>query len=307
MEKKNQGTPKVLKEELKKKGTITELSSNDNKDIPLSESIKKSHLLNKYIFFVIIGLLFIFSITIVFYFYYKNNLSSDAILKKTLFNLNSNKNFKYNGNIKLTFISRNTQDNLDLNEIEIYSLIKRSNSENHDISVQGDVNRENDIPEGNFNLSWSISNQNMFGFIGKFIGYEILYKAESYPYSGLISEKSTDEYSHLNMKDLITKIYFDKDQSDLSDINLNSFNYEIIELLPDDLIDNQKTYHYKIRMTPKDYISSIFSNITLDDWDIWIGKKTQEIVRIEGVTSVKNVGMEGNGMNIQFDLKLNWE
>jgi hypothetical protein len=45
----------------------------------------------------------------------------------------------------------------------------------------------------------------------------------------------------------------------------------------------------------------------MDDWDVWIGKRSQEILRIKAASVVKNVGMEGNGMNIQFDLKLNWE
>jgi hypothetical protein len=307
MEKKNLETPKEKKEVLKKTETNLKLSPVVRDDIPTEKSVKEGRHLTRYIIFVASGLLLIFSLTIVLFLYYKNNLSSEAILRKTLLNLSSNKNFKYNGTVKLTFSSRDVQKNLDLNEIEIYSLVKRSNSDNHEISIQGEVNRGSDVPEGNFNLSWSISNQKMFGFVGKFTGYEILYKAESYPYSGLISEKSADEYSVLNLKDLFTKIYFDQDQSDLPNINLDSFKYKIVEVLPDDLTDGQKAYHYKIRITPKDDVGSIFSNIALDDWDIWIEKRSQEVVRIEGVSAVNNVGMEGNSMNIQFDLKLNWE
>ena len=118
MGKKNQETLKGTKEELKKTVANLKLLPNNIKDIPLGESIKQGHRLNKYIFFIFGGLLF-FLLTIGYFFYYKNNFSSEAVLKKTLFNLNSNRNFKYSGSVKLTFSSADNRENLDLNEIEI--------------------------------------------------------------------------------------------------------------------------------------------------------------------------------------------
>lgn len=304
MDKKNNNPSRSPINKVKETVPLSKVTPAEKGYIPESKINKKSlHL--KFFLVVICGFTLLLSIFI-FALYYTKNLTPGAILNKTLLNLGNNKNFKYNGDIKLTFSSSQSQSNADLNEMEIYSIIGKSNSDNHEISVQGEFNRGGNFPTGNFNLVWSISGKKAFGFDGKTSGYEILYKAQSYPYSGLVSERSSDEYSSLNLKDLLTKIYFESGQSDFPNVNLNSFNYEVIEVLPDDIIDSQKSYHYKIKISPKENINNIFSNVTFDNWDIWVGKKSHDILRVEGVIKVNNVGIEGNGMNIQFDVKLSW-
>ena len=70
--------------------------------------------------------------------YYKRNFTPGSILTRSLGNLIKNNSIKYEGVIKLSFSYANKEEQLNLSDLEIYTLIKRSMSDTHEVVVQGE-------------------------------------------------------------------------------------------------------------------------------------------------------------------------
>ena len=73
---------------------------------------------------------------------------------------------KYNVIQKVAFIYEGKTANLNLNDVEEQTLLKRSLSDKHRIVLSGDHSRYEDHPEGKYHLVWEIADEKAFAAEG---------------------------------------------------------------------------------------------------------------------------------------------
>ncbi len=235
--------------------------------------------------------------------YYGRNLTPAAILDRSVGNLLESKNIDYNGVIKLIFSHADKEEKLDLGDLEIYSLLKRSVSDSHEIIVQGEHGWSSGFPEGKYDLTWSVSDKKVFGFEGYYSGYELFYKANPYAYSELVDDDLKKNYSEVDLEAFLHKVLSDEDLGTVSDARLEDFNFEVVQTFPDDLIEGSNSYHYKVKMSGTGRVEKLLENVNYDDLDVWIDRKSKKIKKVKGYVRLINIGMEGNNLDIQIELK----
>lgn len=235
--------------------------------------------------------------------YYKLNFTPAAILRRSVVNFINRRNVDYKGTIKITFSYKDKQEKLSINDIEIYSLLKRSGADNHEVEITGNHNWENSPQKGSFNLVWNVSGKKIFTLDGNYQNSHLSYKVDPYVYSDLVDENIKNKYSEIDLSDLFSTIASKEDRDLISGINTEDLIFTVSDVFQDDIIDGSKNYHYKVKMSGKNEIEKILERLNYGDLDVWIDKKSKEIKKIKGGVAIENIGVEGNDMDVQFDLK----
>ena len=298
----------------KQAASSTKESSADRQNYKIDDLLKKSSAVEKEkqnskyisffrIIFIIILAVFLAGIVFFAFSYYRLNFTPAAILRRSIVNFIDKKNVNYKGNIRLTFLYKDRQEKLSINDIEIYSLLKRSASDNHEVEIAGSHNWENGTPKGSFNLTWSVSDKKIFALEGNYKNSLLSYKVNPYVYSDLVDEDIKKNYSEIDLSEFFSTIATEEDRDLISGTIAKDFIFTVSEVFQDDIIDGSNNFHYKVKLSGENGAERLLKSFKYDDLDVWIDKKSKEIRKIKGSASIENIGVEGNNMDVQFDLK----
>lgn len=233
--------------------------------------------------------------------YYKNNFTPEAIIRKSLANFVNSKKIKYKGKIKVVFSYSDTNEKLDVGGGDVYSLLKSSNSDENNLDIEGEYGRSAS-PSGKLTLTWNSSTQKLFTIDANYIGSNFKYKVTPYIYSGLVDESSKTDYQSINTSEIFKKILGDQNYSDLKNIKSSDFSLEKSDIFQDDVINGEKAYHYKVKLMISGSAAKLAGPLNGDQLDLWIGKKSLQIVRVQSSFDLNNVGSQGNTMVVYYDL-----
>jgi hypothetical protein len=236
--------------------------------------------------------------------YYRKNFTPDTIVRKAVANLIKQRDVTYNATTKLTFQYADTEEKINLNGLEAYSLLKKTVANNHEMVMQGEHTWSSEVPSGKYDLIWSVSDKKVFGLEGHYQGYQVFYKVNPYVYSDLVDEKLTKNYSSVDLKELVSKIVSDEDLKSLEEFRMENLDFDVVQVFQDDFIKGNKAYHYKVKLLGKGSAEKIINGIKNDNFDFWIDKKSLDIEKVKGNFTLVNIGVEGNNLDIQFDLIL---
>lgn len=265
------------------------------------KAVKKTNK-NKYFYIGILCIL-IFSVITFLIIFYKRNFTPDAILNRSFKNVLADKNFKYDGTVKLTFLYADREESVNVSDLEIYSLLKKPTADYYETVVQGKHDWSRGYPEGMFVLTWSVSDEKVFGFEGNYQGYELFYKANPYIYEDLVDEQLKKNYSKVDIKDLLEKSLTFEDNELFRGVRFEDFQFRITEVYQNDFIDSKESYHYRIKLSGVNNADKLLSGFKHDDLDVWVEKESKKIQRIKGKIEFVDIGMEGNNMDLLFDFK----
>lgn len=236
--------------------------------------------------------------------YYRRNFTPNMIVKKAVANLIKQKKATYNATARLTFQYADKEEKIDLNGLEAYSLLKKAVSDNHEMTIQGEHDWSSDIPNGKYDLTWSVSDKKVFGLEGYYMGYQLYYKVNPYVYSDLVDKKLTSDYSEFDLKDLLSKTLPIEYVGYINEFRFEELDFEVIEVFQDDYIKGDKAYHYKVKVSGEGTANKILSGVKIDGIDFWIGKKNLDIEKIKGNFSLVNIGVEGNNLDVLYELTI---
>lgn len=232
------------------------------------------------------------------------NFTPQAIFTRSLTAFGELKEYKYNLILKVAFIYEGETANLNLNDVEAQTLLKRSLSDKHRIILNGDHSRYEDHPEGKYDLVWEIADEKAFTAEGYYQGFDFFYKITPYLYPGVIDEKITDNYQKLNIGELLSSLMPVEDLQLLEKISFDDLTYEVVEAYPDDLINGNKSYHYKVRIYKKDDLEKLLSQVEIGNLDVWITKKERILKKLKGEVVFRNFGSQDNTLDIQYEMNL---
>lgn len=253
---------------------------------------------------LIVALLFIpIGIGFLIFSYYKLNFTPSAILKKSVVNFINKKNVDYDGTIDLTFSYADKEEKFSVNDVEIYSLLKKSVSDSHSVKIFGRHSWENGTHSGKFDLTWKVSDKNVFSFEGNYQNSSLYYKITPHIYPDLVDEDVKNNYSEIDLNEFFSKIASEGDRDLVSGIEISDVIFDVTEVFQNDTIDGRVVRHYKVKLSGKNEAEKLLNNFNYNDFDVWIEKKSQQIKKIKGAVTVNDIGAEGNNMELQFDIK----
>ena len=232
------------------------------------------------------------------------NFTPQTILTKSLTSFEGLKEYKYNVILKVAFIYEGEMANLDLNDVEAQTLLKRSLSDKHRIILNGDHSRYEDYPKGKYDLIWEIADEKAFEAEGYYQGFDFFYKITPYLYPGVIDEKITGSHQKLNIEELLSSLMPAEDVQLFEKISFDDLTYEVVEAYPDDLLDGNKTHHYKVRIHKKDDLGKFLSQMEIGNLDMWITKKEKILKKLKGEVVFRNFGSKDNTLDIQYEINL---
>lgn len=249
--------------------------------------------------FLILAAALVFSIL-----YYQNNFTPNVIVKKAVSNLIKQGKVKYNATAKLTFQYADTEEKIDLNGLEAYSLLKKTVANNHEMVAQGEHEWSGEIPSGKYDLIWSVSDKKVFGLEGYYQGHQVFYKVNPYVYSDLVDEKLTKNYSTVDLKELLSKMASSDGLKSVEGFQMENLEINVVQVFQDDFIKGDKAYHYKVKLLSKGGVEKFLDGIKNGSYDLWIDKRSLDLKKVKGNFTLVNIGAEGNNLDIQFDLIL---
>lgn len=236
--------------------------------------------------------------------YYQNNFTPNVIVKKAVANLVKHGGVKYNASAKLTFQYADTEEKIDLNGLEAYSLLKKTVANNHEMVLQGEHKWSGEIPSGKYDLTWSVSDKKVFGLEGYYQGYQVFYKVNPYVYSNVVDEKLTKDYSVIDLRELMSKTISGEDLKSIDEFRPEDLEFNVTQVFQDDFIKGNKAYHYKVEFLGKDGVEKLLKGIKNGSFDFWIDKKSLDLEKVKGSFTLIDIGAEGNNLDIQLDLML---
>jgi len=89
-------------------------------------------------------------------YYYKSNFTPSSILERAVKNMLSAGGVNYKINSKVVFSYKGDEQKLNVSESEIYTVLKSSVSDSHEIKVIGNHYWQEGRVFGRFNLDWSV-------------------------------------------------------------------------------------------------------------------------------------------------------
>ena len=246
---------------------------------------------------------FLTSSLLFLYVYIQRVTSADYIFNKALSILINSEKVNYKTDAKIFFSSNNNGEDTNLSQLEEYQNLKRSSSETYELKITGDIDRSVNPIKGNYDLSWSKPDEKIFGFDGYFQGYDLFYKV-NYSYIDIVPESLKSDYSQIDLYDILSSAFLNNTSLDDLNSDFKDIRFKVVEKLPEDLLGNSRTDHYKVEMVFPDSLKEFTKNINLTDLDVWINKKDRHILMIKGMVELENLGMEGSGMSINFQVDL---
>lgn len=255
---------------------------------------------------VLILLLLVISTILFSVFYFKKNFTPKAILIKSLQNFKNGKYVKYDTDVKMTFSYANKDEKINIGDMEVYSLLSKNTSDKYEIKLSGEHNWRDASPSGNFILTWNIDDRKVFAVDSKYTGFDLSYKVNPYEYEGMVGTELKDNYSVMDLSDVLKRILSESAYNDLFNLHEDDIDLEITETYPDDTIDSEKSYHYKIKLNLKGETGELLAGVDTGDLDIWIAKRGLVLKKIKTGMEIKNIGTEGNNMIINVESRFTY-
>lgn len=238
--------------------------------------------------------------------YIKQNFTPDAILKTALMNVKNEKHIKYDTDIKMAFSYANKDEKINVSDMEVYSLLTKSSSDKYEIKLTGEHDWKEATPSGNFILNWNIDDKKIFALDSNYRGQFLNYKVTPYEYVDLVEASTKETYSRVDLQEILGRMLSQKTFNEVNNLQEGDIDFIVLESFPDDIIESEKTYHYKIHVSFKGEMERLLSGIYFDDSDIWIGKQSKMIKKVKTSFEIKDIGSAGNNMNINLESKLSY-
>src|SRR4030042_714666 len=250
-------------------------------------------------------------------YYFLIFLSSKAILVRSIKNLKKVESLKYTMDVNLDF--SNTFGSGTSREFSAESnILKVNEPASYKILGEGSIksvggNLESD---SSFRISLNGNEITKVNLINS--EEKIFLKLTEFTYSNLVDKDLNDNWiridrpfleDKLGLKNLIGQNQESQTGGKIAEGLLTHPPFELGDKVPPDKVRGINTYHYKF-VVDGNNLEKVFNlnddsfmdKVEFGEGNLWIGKRTNSVLRLKGIESINNIGSEGTLLNLTYDL-----
>jgi hypothetical protein len=255
-------------------------------------------------------------ISVLFYYFFIF-LSSKTILVRSIKDLRKIDSAKYTAEINLDFSNTNGSETSKEFSAES-NILKVNEPSSYKILGEGVLKSAGGNLESDSNYRISL-NGNEIAKVYLINSQDTLYlKLAEFTYSNLIDKTLSDNWikidrsfldEKLGVKNLIGQNQESQTGEKITDRLLSYPPIELGDKYPSDKVRGINSYHFKF-VIDRDNLGKVFNlkegsfmdKMEFGEGNLWIGKRTNSVLRLKGIASINNIGSEGTLLNLTYDL-----
>jgi hypothetical protein len=251
------------------------------------------------------------------YYYFFIFISSKAILLRSFKNIKKIGSAKYSAEINLDFTNTTNFSTAKENSAES-NILKINEPSSYKILGDGVLKSVGGNLESDSNFQISLNGNEIAKVYLKNSPDAVFLNLAEFSYTDLIDKTLINNWikidsqflnEKLGIKDLINLNQENQTGGKITDRLLSFPPFELGDKYPSDKVRGIDTYHFKFLINKNNLEkvlnlseSSFIAKMEFGEGNLWIGKRTNSVLRLKGSANINNVGSEGTVLNLTYDL-----